>query len=209
MQNWLNNEVIQKLCWKTVQAFSITGNAMPFANPIILDIIHLMLVNFFFRIWEFLQWLTGATNYKMCMRFHFIQRKCSPVCLHSDELATSWAAKKICKDHWMANASLHLPLLFTEIHFSHVFVVYMLKKRFRSRVQKKLCDSISSCCHLSLHSIMAKVHINVRSEQWITISSELLDPPPPKLFSMHTSSKVLIPFAPKQTSSYTCSAFKL
>lgn len=65
MQNWLNNEVIQKLCWKTVWALSITGNAMPFCNQIILDIIYLILANFFFRIREFLELLTGATNYKI------------------------------------------------------------------------------------------------------------------------------------------------
>ena len=53
MQNWLNNEVIQKLCWKTVQAFSVTGNAMPFYNQIILDIIHLILANFFSELENF------------------------------------------------------------------------------------------------------------------------------------------------------------
>jgi len=65
MQNWLNYEVIQKLWWKIVQVFSVTGNTMPFYNQIVLNIIYLILANFFFRIREFLLLLTGATNYKI------------------------------------------------------------------------------------------------------------------------------------------------
>lgn len=65
MQNWLNNKVIQKLCWKTLQALSITGNAMPFRNQIILDIIHLILANFFFqnqRIFRIAYWSNKLQN---------------------------------------------------------------------------------------------------------------------------------------------------
>lgn len=45
MKNWLNKEVIRKLYWKTVQAFSVRGNTILFYNQMIKKI-HLILANF-------------------------------------------------------------------------------------------------------------------------------------------------------------------
>lgn len=46
----------------------------------------------------------------------------------------------------------------TAMHLVHFFLAYFFSKRYRTWVQNKQCSFKTFCCHLSLCSIMAKVH---------------------------------------------------
>lgn len=132
-------------------------NTMPLYNQITLDIIHLVLGNFFPELENSYnclleQQITHSEWYFFSTRGSLVLCVCFLMRWQCAE-----PPKKIWKNHWRAKASQRPPFWLTAMHFSLIFILCVLN-RDTGQLQKKPCSFKSFCSHLFSHPIMAKVH---------------------------------------------------